>query len=56
MNAAPYKQGWIDGYQAAHDQYKEHEARLYSVAFHSGFKAGNHMANQSIEKPGWAEK
>lgn len=55
MSAAAYNQGWHDGYQAAHDSYQEHEARLYSVAFHSGFKAGNHTANQSIQEPGWAE-
>ena len=56
MSAAAYNQGWHDGYQAAHDSYQEHEARIDAVAFASGFKAGNHAANQSTEKPGWAEK
>lgn len=56
MSAAAYNQGWHDGYQAAHDQMQEHEARIYAVAFASGLRAGNHVANQNIEKPGWAEK
>lgn len=55
MSAAAYNQGWHDGYQAAHDQMQEHEARIYAVAFASGLRAGNHAANQSITKPGWAE-
>lgn len=50
-----YNNGYLDGYQAAHDQMQEHEARIYAVAFASGFKAGNHTANQSIQEPGWAE-
>ncbi len=51
-----YNNGYRDGYQAAHDQMQDHEARIYAVAFASGLRAGRHAANTAITDPGWAEK
>ena len=51
-----YNNGYLDGYQAAHDELAEHEAKIYAVAFASGMRAGNWQANQTITKDGWAER
>ena len=51
-----YNSGYLDGYQAAHDSYQEHEARLYAVAYASGKRAGINLQKQSCSCDGWAEQ